>query len=43
MYYFNGDRYDGDWKNDKREGKGNYYNNGKKEGGIWKNDRPVNI
>ena len=25
MYYNNGDRYEGDWKNDKKEGKGKYY------------------
>ena len=25
MYYINGDRYEGDCKNDKREGKGIYY------------------
>ena len=29
MYYNNGNRYEGDWKNDKKEGKGIYYfNNG---------------
>ena len=25
MYWKNGDRYEGDWKNDIREGKGIYY------------------
>ena len=39
MYYNNGDRYEGEYKNDKREGKGiMYYNNGKIENGDWKND-----
>ena len=35
IYYFNnGDRYEGEWKNDKREGKGKYYyNNGDREFG----------
>ena len=31
MNYNNGDKYEGEWKNDKREGKGiYYYNNGDK-------------
>jgi len=38
-YYNNGDRYDGDWKNGKKEGKGiYYYNNGNRYEGDWKND-----
>ena len=40
MYYNNKDRYEGDFKNDKREGKGIYYfNSGEKEEGNWKNDK----
>ena len=40
MYWNNGDRYEGDWKNGKREGKGiKYYNNGTKEDGDWKDDK----
>ena len=40
MYYYNGDRYEGDYKNNKREGKGIYYfNNGKRYEGNWKNDK----
>lgn len=39
MYYSNGDKYGGDWKDDKKEGKGiMYYNNGDKYGGEWSND-----
>ena len=39
MYLNNGDRYEGEFKNGKREGKGiMYYNNGKIENGYWKND-----
>ena len=34
------DRYEGELKNDKREGKGiMYYNNGKIEDGDWKEDK----
>ena len=35
-----GDRYEGDWKNDKREGKGIHYwnNRGDRYEGDWKND-----
>ena len=39
MYWNNGDRYEGEYKNDNREGKGiMFYNNGKIENGEWKND-----
>ena len=39
MYYNNGDRYEGDFKNDKREGKGiMYHNNGDRYEGDFKND-----
>ena len=43
MYYNNGDIYEGDWKNDEKEGKGTeYYNRddqfkGDKYVGDWKN------
>ena len=40
MYYKNGDRYEGEWKNDDREGKGIlYYKNGDRYDGEWKNDK----
>ena len=39
MNYNNGDKYDGEWKNDLREGNGIYeYKNGDKYKGEWKND-----
>ncbi len=39
MYYNNGDRYEGDWRNGVREGEGIlFYKNGKKDKGDWKND-----
>ena len=35
----NGEKYIGEWKNDKRDGLGtNSYSDGKIEKGIWKND-----
>ena len=40
MYYKNGDRYEGEWKNDDREGKGILnYKNGDRYDGEWKNDK----
>ena len=40
MIYKNGDKYDGDWVNGKREGKGIMtYSNGGKYDGEWKNDK----
>jgi len=48
MKYSNNDEYDGNWKNDKREGKGNFnvtnigiqiYSNGDKYEGDWINDK----
>ena len=40
MYYKNGDRYDGEWKNDDREGMGIlYYKNGDRYDGELKNDK----
>ena len=34
------DRYEGEWKNDLKEGKGiMHYSNGNKEEGIWKNNK----
>ena len=37
--YKNGDRFEGEFKNDKREGKGKlFYKNGDIKEGIWKND-----
>jgi len=39
MYYTNGEKYIGDWKNDLRHGIGTYYyNNGKLFEGQWIND-----
>ena len=39
MEYNNKDEYNGDWINDKKEGKGiMIYNNGDKYDGNWKND-----
>ena len=33
-------KYDGEWKNDKREGKGTLFRNGRVEyEGFWKNDK----
>ena len=41
-YYKNGDRYEGDYKNDKKEGKGIiYYNNGNREMGDFLNGKQV--
>ena len=38
-YYNNGSRYEGDFRNGKKEGKGKYiYNNGDRYEGDWKND-----
>ena len=40
--YFNGDRYEGEFKNGKREGKGiRYFNNGDREMGDYLNDKPI--
>ena len=40
VYYNNGDRYEGDWRNGKKEGKGiYYYNNGDRYEGDWRNDK----
>ena len=42
MYCNNGDRYEGDWKNDKKEGKGiYYYNNGDREMGDYLYGKPI--
>ena len=39
LYFNNGNKYDGEFKNGLREGKGIlYYNNGDKYEGYWKND-----
>ena len=35
MYWNDGDRYEGEWRNDKKEGKGIYYYNTE----PWKGDR----
>jgi S1-C subfamily serine protease len=38
----NGEKYIGEWKNDKRDGAGtNSYNDGKIEKGIWRNDKYI--
>ena len=42
IIFFNGDRYEGDWKNDNKEGKGiYYYNNGDRMMGDYSNDKPI--
>ena len=42
MHYNNGDRYEGNWKNDKKEGKGIYYfKDGRKEECYCKDDEYV--
>ena len=42
MYYNDGNRYEGDWKNDRREGKGVYYrNNGDREIGDFYNGKAI--
>ena len=41
MYYHDGDRYEGDFKNDKQEGKGiYYYPNGDRMMGDYYNNKP---
>ena len=38
MYYNDGDRYEGDWKNNLKDGKGiYYYSNGDREMGDYSN------
>ena len=40
--YRNGDIYEGQWNNDKKDGEGKMiYNNGEIEDGIWKNGKFV--
>ena len=40
MNYFNGDRYDGEWKNNMRDGPGVFVNNdGDMYDGNWKSDK----
>ena len=40
MYYKNGDKYEGEWKNDEREGNGKMiYKNGSIEEGEYKNNQ----
>ena len=42
MYWNNDDRYEGDWKNGLREGKGiYYYNNGDREMGDYLNGKQI--
>ena len=37
IFYYQNGRYEGDWKNDLRDGKGiEYWNNGNKYDGDWK-------
>ena len=41
MTYTNGDKYEGQWVNDKKEGEGTMkYSNGNWYRGKWKNDKP---
>ena len=41
-YYASGDRYEGDCRNDKREGKGiYYYANGDRQMGDYSNNKPI--
>ena len=40
MYWNDGDRYEGEWRNGKKEGKGiYYYNNGDRYEGEFKNNK----
>ncbi len=42
MYFNDDDRYEGEFRNDKREGKGIiYYNDGDRYEGDWRNDKVV--
>ena len=42
MYYTDGDRYEGEWKKDNKEGKGIYYfNYGDRMMGDYYNDKPI--
>ena len=41
MYYHNGDRYEGDLRNDKKEGKGIYYYHGDRSMGDYYNNKQV--
>ena len=42
MYYKNGNRYEGGWKNDKKDGKGvYYYNNGDREIREYLEDKEI--
>ena len=44
MYFSNGDRYEGNFRSDKKEGKGiYYYNNGDRSIGDYYNDKPIEI
>ena len=39
MYYYNGDKYVGNWEHDKRSGQGKYiFANGAYYEGTWKDD-----
>lgn len=39
MYYYNGDKYEGSWYQDKRQGKGTYvFSTGAYYKGQWQND-----
>jgi hypothetical protein len=43
FYYLNGDKYEGEWNEDKRDGIGvYYYMNGDKYEGDWINDHKGN-
>ena len=44
MYYINGDYFKGNWKNDKKNGKGTFYKKKSNRSfeGIWENNKKIN-
>ncbi len=44
MYYGNGDKYIGEWRNDRKHGQGIYYeSSGSKYAGVWKDNVKVKV
>lgn len=39
--YYNGDYYEGNFKNDKKEGKGKFVSEGMTLEGVWENDKLI--